>query len=123
MLAGDALGAAYASLDVFVHTGQFETFGQTVQVAMASELPVVAPDAGGPRDLVDHGCTGYLVPPDAPDALRDAVAALRDDPVLRRSFGRAGRRAGLGRVWTAVCDELLGHYREVADSRATRAVA
>lgn len=123
MLDGTALAAAYATLDVFVHTGPHETFGQTVQEAMASELPVVAPDVGGPLDLVRHGRTGYLVPHDAPGALRAAVVRLRDDTVLRRSFGRAGRRAVRGRDWTAVCEELLGHYRAVVESRSVRTVA
>ena len=103
MLTGGELAAAYATLGVFVHTGPFETFGQAVQEAMASGIPVVAPDAGGPRELVQHGHTGYLVAPGAPAPLRDAVVRLRDDPVLRHSFGRAARRpcaGGPGR-WSA----------------------
>jgi len=115
MLTGDELATAYASLDVFVHTGPFETFGQAVQEAMASGVPVVAPDAGGPRELVHHARTGYLVPPEAPAPLRAAVVRLRDDAVLRHSFGRAGRRAVLGRSWSAICDELLDHYRAVVE--------
>ena len=115
LLTGGELATAHASLDVFVHTGPFETFGQAVQEAMTSGVPVVAPDAGGPRELVHHARTGYLVPPEAPAPLRAAVVRLRDDAVLRHSFGRAGRRAVLGRSWPALCDELLDHYRAVVE--------
>jgi phosphatidylinositol alpha 1,6-mannosyltransferase len=119
MLTGPELAAAYATLDVFVHTGPFETFGQAVQEAMASGLPVVAPDAGGPRELVHHDRTGFLVPPDAVGVLRSAVVRLRDDPKLREDFGRAARRAVQGRAWPAICDELLGHYRAVVEQRVS----
>lgn len=116
-LAGDELAQAYASLDVFVHTGSHETFCQAVQEALASGLPVLAPDAGGPRDLVTPGRTGFLLPPDDDEAfgerLRAAVATLAADPALRERFGARARRSVLGRTWPAVCDQLLGHYTEV----------
>jgi phosphatidylinositol alpha 1,6-mannosyltransferase len=126
---GDELAQAYASLDVFVHTGPFETFCQAVQEALASGLPVVAPDAGGPRDLVTHGGTGFLLPETFDSgadevfgaALRVAIRTLVDDPGLRIRCGVAARRSVLRRTWPAVCDELLGHYAEVtglpADAR------
>ena len=110
---GADLARIYASLDVFVHTGPFETFGQTIQEASASGLPVVAPASGGPLDLVDDGATGYLVRPGDPDALSAAVAALAADPALRARLGAAARRRVLSRTWSALTDELLGHYAAV----------
>ncbi|EXG80130.1 glycosyltransferase [Cryptosporangium arvum DSM 44712] len=110
---GEDLATAFASLDVFVHTGAHETFCQTVQEAMASGVPVVAPAAGGPVDLVRSGVTGYLVTPDDPGAYLAAVRELVADASLRREFGAAGRAAVAGRSWAAVGDALIGHYRDV----------
>jgi phosphatidylinositol alpha 1,6-mannosyltransferase len=115
---GDDLARIFASLDVFVHTGPFETFCQTVQEAMASGLPVVAPAAGGPLDLVDHERTGLLVPPGDKDAFSGAVARLAADAPLRAAFGAAGRATVEGRTWTAIGDQLIEHYQEVLAARA-----
>ncbi|MFJ3442155.1 glycosyltransferase family 4 protein [Streptomyces sp. NPDC086081] len=120
---GDDLARIFASFDVFAHTGPFETFCQTVQEAMASGLPVVAPAAGGPLDLVAHGHTGLLVPPRDPAALRDAVRALAADPGLRAAFGAAGRATVEGRTWAAVGDRLIGHYTDVLAGRRTAVAA
>ncbi|MFI1098114.1 glycosyltransferase family 4 protein [Streptomyces sp. NPDC020917] len=119
---GDDLARIYASLDVFCHTGPFETFCQTVQEAMASGLPVVAPAAGGPLDLVDHGRTGLLVPPLDQTALRSAVQLLHQNARLRVRYGTAGRAAVADRTWEAVGDQLLDHYAQVLGER-TAAVA
>jgi phosphatidylinositol alpha 1,6-mannosyltransferase len=107
---GEQLARLYASLDIFVHTGPHETFCQTVQEAMASGVPVVAPAAGGPTDLVESGRTGFLVPPGSGGAIAAAVAVLARDPEVRREYGLAARAAVEGRTWPAVVDELIGHY-------------
>ncbi len=120
---GGELARIFASLDVFAHTGPLETFCQTVQEAMASGVPVVAPAAGGPLDLVDHGRTGLLVPPGDPEALREAVRLLAGDARLRAAYGAAGRAAVAGRSWEAIGDLLLGHYDEVLAERGVRGVA
>ncbi|MFF1741099.1 glycosyltransferase family 4 protein [Streptomyces mirabilis] len=114
---GDELARIFASLDVFAHTGPFETFCQTVQEAMASGVPVVAPAAGGPLDLVAHGRTGLLVPPRDEAAVRDAVGALAADPALRAAYGAAGRATVEGRTWAAVGDQLIDHYADVLTAR------
>jgi phosphatidylinositol alpha 1,6-mannosyltransferase len=117
---GDELATLYASMDMFAHSGPYETFGQTLQEAAASGLPVIAPAAGGPLDLVDDGVTGYLVPPGEPDAFTAAVARLAADPSLRTAFGAAGRQKVLGRSWSSLTDELLGHYAAVLGTAPTR---
>jgi phosphatidylinositol alpha 1,6-mannosyltransferase len=134
---GTELARLYASLDVFVHTGPAETFCQAVQEALASGLPVIAPDAGGPRDLVLPGHTGFLVAPRPADGdpagtaradaeLRSAVLALTD-PALRARMAATARPSVLRNTWSTVCDELLAHYAEVigtpaaVDSRPTAA--
>jgi phosphatidylinositol alpha 1,6-mannosyltransferase len=120
---GDELARLYASFDVFVHSGPYETFGQTLQEAAASGLPVVAPAAGGPLDLVEDGVTGYLVPPADADAFTVAVARLAADPAIRAAFGAAGRRKVLGRSWPALTDELTGHYAAVLGRTKTAKVS
>lgn len=118
-LYGEALAAAYASMDVFVHPGEHETFCQAVQEAMASGLPVIAPDAGGPRDLVAPYRTGLLLPVDEFEGrLADSVDHLVAE---RRRYSLAARRSVLGRTWPVICDELLGHYDEVLGVGAAKA--
>jgi phosphatidylinositol alpha 1,6-mannosyltransferase len=118
---GEDLAAIYASLDVFVHSGPHETFGQTLQEAAASGLPVVAPAAGGPLDLVHDGSTGFLVPPGDADALTTAVAKLAADPALRTEFGQSSRSRVLGRSWGALTEQLITHYEAALNAREVAA--
>lgn len=118
-LYGEELATAYASMDVFVHPGEHETFCQAVQEAMASGLPVIAPDAGGPRDLVAPYRTGLLLPVSEFEAkLPESVDHLIAE---RQRYSLAARRSVLGRTWPAICDELLGHYEDVQGARRLKA--
>jgi len=128
-LGGSELAEAMASFDVFVHPGESETFGQTLQEAHASGIPVVATGRGGPRDLVRQGVDGWLYRPGDLQDLRERVRDLAGDARKRQAFGRAGREAVEGRSWSAVCDQLLDHFAEAqelhrvdAALRAPRAV-
>ncbi|WP_347220400.1 glycosyltransferase family 4 protein [Mycolicibacterium poriferae] len=118
-LYGADLATAYASMDVFVHPGEHETFCQAVQEAMASGLPVIAPDAGGPRDLVAPMHTGMLLPVNGfESSLPQAVDHLLSE---RPRYSVAARRSVLGRTWPAVCDQLIEHYLEVMGARSAQA--
>lgn len=118
---GDDLARAYAAADVFVHTGTRETFGQTLQEAAATGLPVIAPRRGGPVDLVDEGVTGLLFDPDDPQDLRRRVASLTTDDEAwerRALMGEAGLRRVVRRSWASLVDRLLDHYASVATPAA-----
>jgi phosphatidylinositol alpha 1,6-mannosyltransferase len=115
---GAELSAVYAALDVFVHTGLDETFCQSVQEALASGVPVVAPASGGPIDLVQHGRNGYLWNPAAPESLLGAVDQLATSPLLRRRMALAARHSVLQRPWSTLTAELVDHYRGVMTLRA-----
>lgn len=109
-LAGRDVANAYAAMDVFVHCGTEETFGQTIQEAHASGVPVVAPDAGGPRHLVRHGDNGYLVDPARWGAFREAVVQLLDHPPLLAQMATRARESVAGNSWEANNQKLLEHY-------------
>jgi phosphatidylinositol alpha 1,6-mannosyltransferase len=117
-LRGEQLASAYASFDVFLHTGEEETFGQTVQEAHASGLPVVAPHSGGPIDLVTPGVTGFLYGPGDTRELRRTIELLARDPALRLRMGEAGRRGVVGRSWETICEQLIAHYASVVARQA-----
>jgi glycosyltransferase involved in cell wall biosynthesis len=111
-LEGAALATAYASADMFCFASETDTFGQVVLEAQASGLPVLAVDAGGPRELIADGVDGLLRPP-AADALADAMVALAASPPLRLRLGEAGRRSVAARTWQRALDRLAAGYREV----------
>ncbi len=120
VLHGEELARAYATLDVFVHTGRHETYCQSAQEALASGVPVVAPRAGGPVDVVDDTVAGYLYEPGDAAGLAAHVARLVAQPVLRRRMSHAARASVRERTWQAVNEVLVGHYRDVVAPAVSR---
>lgn len=112
-LGGDSLAQAVASFDLFVHPGEFETFCQTIQEAMASGVPVVATGRGGPLDLVENSRTGWLYEPGNLTQLRDYVQDLMGDDAKRRAFAAAATASVQGRTWPVLTADLVRHYNEV----------
>ena len=71
---------------------RIEPFGLVALEAAQLGRPVVASAVDGLPEVVVHGETGLLVPPDDPAALARAIAVLLDDPLRARALGAAARR-------------------------------
>lgn len=84
------------ALDVLLLPSTEEPFGRAVVEAMAMEVPVLATDVGGPRELVREGQDGRLLPPRAPQAWASALEELAADRDMRAAMGRAGRERARG---------------------------
>jgi glycosyltransferase involved in cell wall biosynthesis len=87
----EQLLSVYTSFDLFVLSSRREGICNSLLEAMAMELPVVTTDAGGTRELVCNGETGYIVPQRDVDGLAHAMMKLMNNASLRQRMGRAGR--------------------------------
>ena len=100
--------------DVVVLPSVREQFGQVLVEGMACGLPVIAKDAYGPAEIVDHGETGWLVPPDDEDALAEAlVDAVNDDGKRARKGEAAYVEARQRYAWPALAANVAEVYERV----------
>jgi glycosyltransferase involved in cell wall biosynthesis len=110
----DSLRYYYSAADVFVTTPWYEPFGLTPLESMACGTPVIGADVGGIRYTVCDGETGYLVPPDDPDALADRLARVLTDAPHRQALASEGlRRAREQFSWPGVARSVENLYDEV----------
>ncbi len=111
--AGDDLGRAVASMDVFFNPSITETFGNVTLEAMAAGVPVVAARASGAVGLVDDRRTGFLVPPRDVPAYADAIARLCEDANLRWHMGLAGHEDAKEYEWDRANQAVLDAYLRI----------
>jgi glycosyltransferase involved in cell wall biosynthesis len=111
--------------DVFVIPSYYECGGAVVLEAMASALPVIAANWGGPADYITPAC-GILVDIESREAfvasLAQAMLRLATNASLRESMGRAGRARVIEHfTWTEKTEQILDVYdKAIADQRATQ---
>lgn len=100
-LKGEELATAYASGDVFLHCSITETFGLVVLESMASGVPVIARDEGGPSEIVAHERSGYLVQPQDLDGFVQRILEL-EHLELRVSMGVEARKMAEEATWEII---------------------
>lgn len=101
-LTGTALARAYAAADLFLHCSVTETFGLVVLEAMASGLPVIARDQGGPSEIVRDEKTGFLVQAEDLVGFVDKVKLLCNLEDVREAFAIASRQVALDTTWEKI---------------------
>ncbi len=72
------LRVAYSAADVFVAPSRMDAFGKTLVEAMLCGTPVISFDATGPKDIVEHGTSGYLAEPFSPQDLAQGIRQVLD---------------------------------------------
>lgn len=98
--------------DIFVSASNWEGFPTVVLEAMAAELPVVATDVGGSRELVRDGQTGYLVPPRDPTQLAAAILRLWDNQAMARQMTAAAHEQMQPFLFPNIAVQYGALYRE-----------
>jgi len=120
-LRGDALADAYAAMNTFAFASRTETFGNVMLEAMASGLPVVALGEGGPRDVIRHGETGLLLPPEArPEKMAGVLMEWAENPNEIHRLGMAARQYAEAASWEMIMDRLGMDYEEIISGVAER---
>ena len=95
--------ALMAASDIVVHCSTSpEPFGRVLVEAMLSRKPVIAANAGGPREIIEDGVTGFLTKPGDVEALVDSLQTLLSNAGLRQRMGEAGRKRAEARYSLAV---------------------
>lgn len=111
-LAGTELAAAFASADVFAFPSTTDTFGNVILEAMASGLPCVVSDRGGPCELVQHGQTGLITEALNLESFSRALASLVVETETRSSMGLNARKAVEKRDWGAAFQQFWANSAE-----------
>ncbi len=107
----DELPNLLAASDVVVLPSVREQFGQVLVEGMACARPPIAVDAFGPAEIVRHGETGWLVEPDDPISLANALVEAINRPFERRRRGRAAAADARERFsWPALAAEVAAVY-------------
>ena len=120
-LKGEELAKAYACGDIFLHCSITETFGLVVLESMASGVPVVARDEGGPSEIVADGKSGYLVAPGDLDGFVEKVLKIGNDTQLRKQMSLESRKMAEEATWEKIGNQVAWKLAEALDSRETAA--
>ena len=99
----------YLKADLLINATKYEAFGLVIVEAMSAQLPVIAFNQGGPRDILINETTGYLI--QSFEQIKEKVQILIDNPELRETMGKAGyKRFTTHFALNIMMNELIKEY-------------
>ena len=109
---------AIQSMDVFINCSKQESFGVALVEAMACEVPVIATDTEGFREVVVNEETGIVLKDREPITMAEAIISLLTDKELSSKYGKAGRKRVVENYdWDKNVDTMLSLYKTVTERR------
>lgn len=110
------MARVWPQIDCLVHTAEREPFGRVIIEAMLHGIPVVAVEGGGPSEILEHGRTGLLVPPQDVHRLAAAMVRIASDPCYAAALAAGGRQS----VQSRFCaDRTAEQVQQVYDTLLT----
>jgi len=112
VLKGEALARAYANFDLFTFPSFTDTYGNVINEAMASGVPCIVTNGGGPKYLIKDGETGVAARDD--EHFIQATADLIADPDRHQAMRQAARAHAVDNSWDRVFERLYDRYAQIA---------
>ncbi len=115
----DDIPALMYLVDIVAHTSTAaEPFGRVIVEGMLSGCPVVATRAGGPREIIDDGETGRLVPPEDPAALARTLRTMLDAPETMSRLAQRGHQCARDRFSVErMLEALASNIQDTLEAR------
>ena len=110
------LSEVYASSDIFVFPSLTDTFGNVVLEAMASGIPVIAANEGGPKNIVRHGENGYLIEPKKEAKFNEKINDLIDNSELYAELKGNALSYARELNWDNIVGQLDEKYRSLIEN-------
>lgn len=108
VLRGNALARAYANMDLFIFPSETDTFGNVVLEAIASGVPAIVSEKGGPKFIIEQGVCGYAAL--TGQDFFEAADLLMTDEGLRNGMKSAARLRAQKFSWDRVFEEVYRAY-------------
>lgn len=116
-----AIAALYADADIVLNPSRADNAPGSLLEAAACGIPIVSTNVGGVPYLVEHGRSAWLVPPDSPIEMAEAIALVARDERLRRELRSNGIELAKACSWPMVKRQWLQLYQSALEEQGIRA--